>query len=220
MSSYLFLVRNIIYIIFHVAARGSILSSIGMECLFAGFYILIWKEIINMKKKNSIRHCEFDKILDMLAEYAYVRQGLGTKNTGSWAISLRKLGGNSLVHLNETTKARLIYRKLWLSPCISSDELEKSLSLLDKGGMLMPEQLERIAHFSCHPQKAETLSYKSSILVFNGSAVWILHQWAAGSWRWDKSIDQGKPGRWQGFITACRYKKENCEWWRADQVKT
>ncbi len=110
--------------------------------------------------KKIYQALEFDKILDMLAEYA-LSDRVRTK--------IRDLEpflseAEVLRHLNETTKARLIIENYGDPPVSAVDELEKSLSLLDKGGMLMPEQLERIAQFLVTCRRLKTYLIKAQSL--------------------------------------------------------
>ena len=110
--------------------------------------------------KKIYQALEFDKILDMLAEYA-LSDRVRTK--------IRDLEpflseAEVLRHLNETTEARLIIENYGDPPVSAVDELEKSLSLLDKGGMLVPEQLERIAQFLVTCRRLKTYLIKAQSL--------------------------------------------------------
>ncbi|MGI6189390.1 MAG: DNA mismatch repair protein MutS [Clostridiales bacterium] len=93
--------------------------------------------------KRIYQALEFDKVLNMLTEHALsdrVRD------------KIRKLEpflseAEVIRHLHETTEARSIIEHYGDPPLSSVDDLNKSLSLLGKGGMLTPEELVKVANF-------------------------------------------------------------------------
>jgi len=86
---------------------------------------------------------EFNKILNILEECALSEKAKKRIN------KLEPFLAESEVsrHLNETTEAKLIIEKYGSPPLSSMNELEKSLILLGKGKLLMPEQFGIIAQF-------------------------------------------------------------------------
>lgn len=95
---------------------------------------------------------EFNKVLTILEEHAL---------SDKVRLKIRKLEpflseGEVYRHLNETTEAKLIIEHYGNPPLSVMSDLEKSLSLLGKGTLLMPEQLGSIAQFltACRRLKA------------------------------------------------------------------
>lgn len=102
--------------------------------------------------KKMYETLEFNKVLGILEEHALSEKV---------RCKIRKLEpflSESEVsrHLSETTEAKLIMEHYGNPPLSGMNELEKSLVLLGKGTLLMPEQLENIALFlaSCRRLKA------------------------------------------------------------------
>ncbi len=94
---------------------------------------------------------EYNKVLKILEEYALSEKARSR---------IKKLGpfisdGEVSRHLNETTEAKVIIENYGTPPLSGMNELEKSLALLGKGTLLMPEQLGNIAQFltSCRRLK-------------------------------------------------------------------
>jgi len=86
---------------------------------------------------------EFDKVLNLLKEHAL------SKNVQEKILTLEPYLSESEVsrHLKETTEAKLIMENYGTPPLSVMEDLDKSLSLLDKGGLLMPDHLGNIAQF-------------------------------------------------------------------------
>ncbi len=95
---------------------------------------------------------EFDKVLFMLQNHAL------SDNVKQKIQKLEPYNSEAEVarHLNETTEGKYIIEHYGNPPLSAMSELEKTLSLLGKGSLLMPEQLGGIAHFltSCRRLKA------------------------------------------------------------------
>ncbi|PKM86182.1 MAG: DNA mismatch repair protein MutS [Firmicutes bacterium HGW-Firmicutes-12] len=93
--------------------------------------------------KKMYETLEFNKVLSILEEYALCEKA---KNRIK---NLEPFLAESEVsrHLNETTEAKLIIEKHGTPPLSGMNELEKSLILLGKGKLLMPEQFGSIAQF-------------------------------------------------------------------------
>ncbi len=102
--------------------------------------------------KKYYETLEFNKALNILEQYAL-------SDKAKYRIKkLEPYLSESEVsrHLNETTEARLIMEHYGTPPLSCMEDLEKSLVLLGKGSLLMPEQLGNIAQFftSCRRLKA------------------------------------------------------------------
>ncbi|HOV26685.1 MAG TPA: DNA mismatch repair protein MutS [Pseudobacteroides sp.] len=95
---------------------------------------------------------EFDKVLDILEECALSDKAKNRIKKLEPYLSESEVSR----HLNETTEAKLIMEQFGTPPLSAMDELEKHLTLLGKGTLLMPEQLSSIAQFftSCRRLKA------------------------------------------------------------------
>lgn len=95
---------------------------------------------------------EFDKVLNLLKEHAL------SKNVQEKILTLEPYLSESEVsrHLKETTEAKLIMENYGTPPLSVMEDLDKSLSLLDKGGLLMPDHLGNIAQFlaACRRMKS------------------------------------------------------------------
>lgn len=101
--------------------------------------------------KKMYATLEFDKVLDMLEEYALCEKAkTKIKNLEPYMSHTEVTR-----HLNETSEAKLIMENYGTPPLSPMDSLEKSLTLLQKGMILMPEDLENIAKFltSCRRLK-------------------------------------------------------------------
>lgn len=102
--------------------------------------------------KKMYEIMEFNKVLNMMEEYAL---------SDKVKERIRKLEpylreAEVSRHLKETTEAKLIIEQYGNPPLAALNDLEKSLALLGKGILLMPEQLESIAQFltACRRLKA------------------------------------------------------------------
>ena len=95
---------------------------------------------------------EFDKVLDILEECALSDKAKNRIKKLEPYLSESEISRN----LNETTEAKLIMEHFGTPPLSPMDDLEKYLTLLGKGTLLMPEQLSSIAQFftSCRRLKA------------------------------------------------------------------
>ena len=95
---------------------------------------------------------EFDKVLEMLEEYA-----LSDKVKVKTSKLVPFLSETDVSrHLNETTEAKLIIEHSGNPPLSNMNDLDKVLSLPGKGVFLMPEQLISVAQFltACRRLKA------------------------------------------------------------------
>ncbi len=92
---------------------------------------------------NMYKKLEFDKILDMLSGHA-VSETVSERIRG-----LEPYMSEAEVerHMNETTQARRIIEQYGTPPLSPMTDLDKILSSLGKGIMLLPEQLGNIALF-------------------------------------------------------------------------
>ncbi|MEL7567141.1 MAG: DNA mismatch repair protein MutS [Dehalobacterium sp.] len=93
--------------------------------------------------KKMYETLEFNKLLNILEEYAL------SENAKSKIKNLAPYLSESEVfrHSNETTEAKQIIENYGSPPLSGMNELEKSLVLLGKGTLLLPEQLVNIAQF-------------------------------------------------------------------------
>ncbi len=113
---------------------------------------------------------EFNKVLSMLEDHAL------SINAKTRIQKLEPFLSESEVHrhLNETSEAREIIEHYGTPPLSPMSDLEKSLSMIGKGTILMPEELTNIAQFitSCrrlksYLHKAEALS--TSVATYGNS---------------------------------------------------
>ena len=122
-----------------------------------------------MNKKMYIT-LEFNKVLSMLEDHAL------SINAKTRIQKLEPFLSESEVHrhLNETSEAKDIIEHYGTPPLSPMSDLEKSLSMIGKGTILMPEELTNIAQFitSCrrlksYLHKAEALS--TSVATYGNS---------------------------------------------------
>lgn len=117
---------------------------------------------------------EFDKVLNILKEHAL------SKNVKEKILKLEPFLSENEVsrHLNETTEAKLIMEHYGTPPLSVMDDLDKFLTLLDKGSLLMPEQLGSIAQFltACRRMKTYLKKAESSfrIVASYGNSIYDL----------------------------------------------
>ena len=120
--------------------------------------------------KKMFTTLEFDKVLSMLEDLAL------SNNAKKRIQKLEPFLSESEVHrhLKETSEAKEIIENCGTPPLSAMSDLEKSLSLLGKGSILMPEQLVNIALFlTCsrrlksYLHKAESLS--TSVATYGNS---------------------------------------------------
>jgi DNA mismatch repair protein MutS2 len=101
--------------------------------------------------KKMYETLEFNKVLNIFEEFAL------SEKVKEKIKKLEPFLSESEVsrHLNETTEAKIIIENHGTPPLSGMNELEKSLILLEKGTLLMPEQLGSIAQFltSCRRLK-------------------------------------------------------------------
>ncbi|KNY29423.1 endonuclease MutS2 [Pseudobacteroides cellulosolvens] len=102
--------------------------------------------------KKYYETLEFNKVLDILEECALSDKAKHRIKKLEPYMSESEVSR----HLNETSEARLIMEHYGTPPLSCMEDLEKSLVLLGKGSMLMPEQLGNIAQFftSCRRLKS------------------------------------------------------------------
>jgi len=99
-----------------------------------------------------LKTLEFDKILEKLQEHA-VSESVRTK---IFALKPSLSEVEVKQKLNETTEGRIIIEHSGTPPLSPMIELNKVLSLVGKGSLLMPDQLEAVAQFltSCRRLKS------------------------------------------------------------------
>ena len=102
--------------------------------------------------QKMLKTLEFDKILETLQEYAVSETVRGKIPTLAPSLSEVEVKQK----LNETTEGRIIIEHSGTPPLSPMTELHKVLSLVGKGSLLMPDQLEGIAQFltSCRRLKS------------------------------------------------------------------
>jgi len=107
--------------------------------------------------KNMYTTLEFDKVLDLLKDCAL------SKNAKERILKLEPFLSENEVsrHLNETTEAKLIMENYGTPPLSVMDDLDKSLTLLDKGSFLTPKQLGNIAQFLTACRRTKTYLKKA-----------------------------------------------------------
>ncbi|MCX7746852.1 MAG: DNA mismatch repair protein MutS [Clostridia bacterium] len=122
--------------------------------------------------KKMYETLEFNKVLHILEEHAL---------SDKVRLKIRKLEPylsekEVSRHLTETTEAKLIIEGFGNPPLSAMNELEKSLTLLGKGTLLMPEQFENIAQFltatrrmKAYLKKAESTA--TSVALYGNSIV-------------------------------------------------
>lgn len=119
---------------------------------------------------------EYNKILNMMEEYALSNKVKEKIKSLEPYLSEEKV----LLNLKETTEAKLIIEQFGNPPLAALNELEKSLALLGKGILLMPEQLESIAQFLTACRRLKTYLKKaeniSSIVASYGSSIYDLSE--------------------------------------------
>jgi dsDNA-specific endonuclease/ATPase MutS2 len=102
--------------------------------------------------QKMLKTLEFDKVLDLLQEYAV------SENVRARIPALVPSLSEAEVKqkLTETTEGRMIIEHSGTPPLSPMVELNKVLSLVGKGSLLMPDQLEAVAQFltSCRRLKA------------------------------------------------------------------
>jgi len=138
-----------IFVLKSTYTRRSILAFVYRQGMsFAGLFYL--KGVFAMYKK-MYETLEFDKVLDILAEYALSEKARSRIKKLEPFLSENEVSR----HLNETTEAKLIIENYGSPPISGMNELEKALVLLGKGTLLFPEQLTNIAQFltSCRRLK-------------------------------------------------------------------
>lgn len=93
--------------------------------------------------KKMYTALEFDKVLNILEDHAL------SEKVKEKIRKIEPFLSESEVsrHLNETTEAKLIMEHYGTPPLSVMNDLDKSLSLLGKGTLLMPDQLGNIAQF-------------------------------------------------------------------------
>lgn len=126
-----------------------------------------------MKDKMLVT-LEFDKILDILKEHTI------SEEAGDKAGRLLPYLSEAEVsrHMNETTEAKLIMEQYGNPPLSPMTDLNKSLSSLGKGILLMPEQLGNIALFltACRRLKSylKKAENTSAAVAFYGNSIYDL----------------------------------------------
>lgn len=93
--------------------------------------------------KKMYETLEFDKVLTILEECALSEKAKDRIKKLTPFLSESEVSR----HLNETTEAKHIIENYGTPPLSAMVELEKSLALIGKGTLLMPEQLENTAQF-------------------------------------------------------------------------
>ena len=119
---------------------------------------------------------EFNKILEMLEVHALSEKA---------KIKIGKLEPflsetEVFRHLNETSEAKAIMEQHGNPPLSAMNELEKSLSLLGKGALLLPEEFENIAQFltACRRMKAylKKAENTSTSIALYGNSIYKLSE--------------------------------------------
>ncbi|NLD48758.1 MAG: DNA mismatch repair protein MutS [Clostridiaceae bacterium] len=100
---------------------------------------------------------EFDKVLNILKEHAL------SDNAKEKITMLEPFLSENEVsrHLNETTEAKLIMEHYGTPPLSVMEGLDKSLTLIDKGSILMPDQLGNISQFLTACRRMKTYLKKA-----------------------------------------------------------
>lgn len=107
--------------------------------------------------KKMYTTLEFDKVLNILKEHAL------SDNAKEKILRLEPFLSENEVsrHLSETTEAKLIMEHYGTPPLSVMDNLDKSLTLLNKGSLLMPDQLGNIAQFLTACRRMKTYLKKA-----------------------------------------------------------
>jgi DNA mismatch repair protein MutS2 len=123
----------------------------------------LWVFLINggiQMDNKAFKTLEFDKILEMLSDYALAQR------TKQKIMALEPYMSESEVKrkIKETTEAKKIIEATGTPPLASMKEIEKIIALVGMDAMLIPEQLISVAQFllSCkrmkeYLRKAESL---------------------------------------------------------------
>lgn len=93
--------------------------------------------------KKMYNNLEFNKVLSLLEDHALSEKAKEKIRVLEPYVSESEVSR----HLNETTEARLIIEQYGTPPLSVMKDLDKTLTLLGKGTLLMPEQLGNIAQF-------------------------------------------------------------------------
>ncbi|HCL03083.1 MAG TPA: DNA mismatch repair protein MutS [Lachnoclostridium phytofermentans] len=109
---------------------------------------------------NTRQTLEFQKILEMLCEYAVSEEA--KKNLIKMEPSLREV--EVINRTKETTEARMIYDVQGNPPMSERKEIEMILSLAKKGGMLSPEQLTLVSQFIAASRRLKSYLTKAQCL--------------------------------------------------------
>jgi len=107
--------------------------------------------------KKMYTTLEFDKVLNILKEHAL------SDNAKEKITMLEPFLSENEVsrHLNETTEAKLIMEHYGTPPLSVMEGLDKSLTLIDKGSILMPDQLGNISQFLTACRRMKTYLKKA-----------------------------------------------------------
>ena len=119
---------------------------------------------------KTITTLEFDKIRNMLSEYA------SSENARLKLLNLKPYLSQREVNakIKETTEARKLLDSMGLPPLAAMKEISKLLDLTEKGAMLLPEQLMNVAQFinTCNRMKnylRKAESFGVDISCYGGS---------------------------------------------------
>lgn len=161
---FIFLINTLLSIIV-ITCRSILPYWQGMS--FGGF-ILFKRSLIMYNKMYET--LEFNKVMNILEDYAVSDKAKNKIKTLEPYLSEIEVSR----HLSETTDAKLIIESFGSPPLSAMDDLEKSLVLLSKGVLLVPDQLGNIAQFittcrrlKAYLKKAESLS--ASVAAYGNS---------------------------------------------------
>jgi len=119
---------------------------------------------------------EYNKVLNILEDYALSNKVKEKIRNLEPYLNKEKV----LLSLKETTEGKLIIEQWGNPPLAALNDLEKSLALLGKGILLMPEQLESIAQFltACRRLKVylKKAENTSSVVSSYGNSIYDLSE--------------------------------------------
>jgi len=114
-------------------------------------------------KKNTVNTLEYNQILDILADMAF------SMKTKEKIQELKPFMGEGqcIAKIKETTEAKQLLESLGSPPLGEMKDLEKNLDLLEKGSMLVPEQLSGISEFLSSCKRMKNYLKRSEMLSVN-----------------------------------------------------
>lgn len=109
---------------------------------------------------NINKTLEFDKIIEMLCEFAFTDVAKQKLSDLKPYLNERDV----ISKTKETTEARMIYDSVGNPPLTAMKDINKILEISEKGGMLIPEQLSNVVQFISSSRRIKAYLKKAEIL--------------------------------------------------------